>query len=89
MTLPLDSADLAAIWLTLKLASLTTLVLLLIGTPLAWWLARTRARSKAVVEAVKDLVVLILHPFQIFLRISSAILVEVVPLEDLVIEEMT
>ena len=44
---------------------------------------------KAVVEAVKDLVVLILHPFQIFLRISSAILVEVVPLEDLVIEEMT
>ena len=41
MTLPLDSADLAAIWLTLKLASLTTLVLLLIGTPLAWALGRT------------------------------------------------
>ena len=38
--------------------------------------------------AVKDLVVLIRHHFQIFLRTSSAILVEVVPLEDLVIEEM-
>ena len=44
---------------------------------------------KAVVEAVKDLVVLILPPFQIFLRIFSVILVEVVQLEDLVIEEMT
>ena len=44
---------------------------------------------RAVVEVVKDLEVLTLHPFQIFLRISSAILEEVVPLEDLVIEEMT
>lgn len=37
----LDSVDFAAIWLTFKLASLTTALLLLIGTPLAWWLART------------------------------------------------
>ena len=44
---------------------------------------------KAVVEAVKDLVVLILHPFQIFLRTSSVILVEAAPLEDRVIGEMT
>ncbi len=41
MALPLDSTDLAAIWLTIELASLTTLLLLLIGTPIAWWLART------------------------------------------------
>ena len=36
--------DLAAIWLTLKLATATTILLLLIGTPLAWWLSRTRSR---------------------------------------------
>ena len=34
--------DLSAIWLTLKLATLTTLILLLIGTPLAWKLSRTK-----------------------------------------------
>ncbi len=52
MHLPLDSNDLAAIWLTLKLASLTTLVLLLIGTPLAWWLAHTRSRLKGPISAL-------------------------------------
>jgi molybdate transport system permease protein len=36
-------SDLAAIWLTLKLATVTTLLLLLIGTPIAWRLARTRS----------------------------------------------
>jgi hypothetical protein len=36
-------ADLAAVWLTLKLAAVTTTLLLVIGTPLAWWLARTRS----------------------------------------------
>lgn len=48
----LDSSDLAAIWLTVKLASLTTVVLLIIGTPIAWWLARTRSRWKGPVGAV-------------------------------------
>jgi molybdate transport system permease protein len=38
--------------LTLRLAAVTTAVLLLLGTPLAWWLARTRARWRAAVEAV-------------------------------------
>ena len=38
----LSDSDLQAIWLTVKLSSLVTLVLLLIGTPIAWWLARTR-----------------------------------------------
>jgi molybdate transport system permease protein len=50
--MPLTSADFAAIWLTLQLASLTTLVLLLLGTPLAWWLARTRSWLKGPVGAV-------------------------------------
>lgn len=44
--------DLAAIWLTLRLATVTTLLLLLIGTPLAWWLARTNSAWRGVVGAV-------------------------------------
>ena len=44
--------DWQAIGLTLKLASVSTLVLLLIGTPLAWWLARTRSWLKEPVGAV-------------------------------------
>jgi molybdate transport system permease protein len=46
------AADLAAIWLTLKLATVTTVLLLLIGTPIAWWLARTRSWWKGPVGAV-------------------------------------
>ena len=48
----MHSADLAAVWLTLKLATVVTVLLLLIGTPIAWWLARTRSRLKGVVGAV-------------------------------------
>ena len=44
--------DLAPLWLTLRLAAVTTLLLLLIGTPLAWWLARTSCRAKSAIEAV-------------------------------------
>ena len=40
------------IWLTLKLAAVTTSVLLIVGTPIAWWLARSGARWKEVVAAV-------------------------------------
>jgi molybdate transport system permease protein len=50
--MPLTSADFAAIWLTLQLAALTTVLLLLIGTPIAWWLARTRSWLKGPVGAV-------------------------------------
>lgn len=39
--MPLSKNDLDAILLTLELASLTTVLLLIIGTPIAWWLART------------------------------------------------
>ena len=48
----LDSANLAAILLTVKLASVVTVLLLLIGTPIAWWLANTRSWLKAPVEAI-------------------------------------
>lgn len=44
--------NIGAIVLTLKLASLTTLILLLIGTPIAWWLARTRSWLKGPVGAM-------------------------------------
>ena len=43
--------DLAPVWLSLKLATVTTVVLLVAGTPVAWWLAHTRSRSKPLVEA--------------------------------------
>ncbi|MBT2302281.1 molybdate ABC transporter permease subunit [Variovorax paradoxus] len=46
------ASDLGAIALTLKLAALTTLILLLVGTPLAWWLARTRSAWKGPVGAL-------------------------------------
>jgi molybdate transport system permease protein len=50
--MPFSSADLGAIWLTAKLAALSTLVLLVLATPLAWWLAQTRSRWRALVGAV-------------------------------------
>ena len=49
------NADLNAIGLTLKLAGLTTALLLVFGTPLAWWLARTRSPLKGVLGAVVTL----------------------------------
>ncbi|WP_395057770.1 molybdate ABC transporter permease subunit [Polaromonas sp.] len=48
----LDDAAFQAIALTAKLAATTTIVLLLAGTPLAWWLARTRSRLKGLVGAL-------------------------------------
>ncbi|UZE21740.1 molybdate ABC transporter permease subunit [Pseudomonas sp. B21-056] len=50
--MPLTSADYSAIWLTLKLASLTTVILLLIGTPIALWLSRTQSWLRGPVGAV-------------------------------------
>ena len=48
----MDHPDITALWPTLKLATLTTLILLILGTPLAWWLARSRLRWKVLIEAV-------------------------------------
>ena len=48
----MSAPDFAALILTLKLALTATAILLLVGTPLAWWLARTRARLKPVAEAI-------------------------------------
>lgn len=48
----LSPEDWAAIWLTLKLAVVTTAILLILGTPLAWWLARTRSWWRGPVGAL-------------------------------------
>ncbi|HEX8231984.1 MAG TPA: molybdate ABC transporter permease subunit [Caulobacteraceae bacterium] len=48
-----------AIWLTLKLAAVTTVLLLLIATPLAWWLARTRSPWREPVLALTALPVVL------------------------------
>jgi molybdate transport system permease protein len=55
MTPTVTPEAMQAIFLTLKLASLTTLLLLLIATPLAWWLSQTRSRWRAPVSAVVTL----------------------------------
>jgi molybdate transport system permease protein len=51
----MQDSDLAAIALTAKLAGLTTVLLLIIGTPIAWWLARSRSHFKSVVGAIVTL----------------------------------
>jgi len=48
----LSPEDLAALYLTLKVASLATSILLILGTPLAWWLARTESRWKSIFSAL-------------------------------------
>jgi molybdate transport system permease protein len=48
----LTGGDLQALWLTARLAAVVTVILLLAGTPIAWWLARTRAWWKGPVGAV-------------------------------------
>lgn len=48
----MSEADWLAVWLTVRLATVTTIVLLLIGTPLAWWLAHTRSWIKHPISAV-------------------------------------
>ena len=53
MTLHPD--DLAAFGLTLRLAAISTAILLVVGTPLAWWLATTRRRVRPVIDAMVSL----------------------------------
>ena len=48
----LNEFDISALIVTLKLASMSTIILLLIGTPIAWWLSQTRFKFKVVFEAI-------------------------------------
>jgi molybdate transport system permease protein len=52
MTVAFTAADMATIVLTLKLATVVTFILLLVGTPIAWWLARTASRWQRVISAL-------------------------------------
>ena len=51
-SLLLDWPDLGPLWLSIKLAAITTLILLLVGTAIAWWLANTRSRAKPVIQSL-------------------------------------
>ena len=44
--------DFGPLWLSIELAAITVVILMLVGTPVAWWLARTRSRLRVAVEAV-------------------------------------
>jgi molybdate transport system permease protein len=48
----LNEFDISALFVTFKLASVSTIILLLIGTPIAWWLSQTRFKFKVVFEAI-------------------------------------
>jgi len=48
----MSAVDLSALWLTLQLALVVTAILLVVGTPIAWWLARTPSRWKGPVGAL-------------------------------------
>ncbi|MBC3871706.1 molybdate ABC transporter permease subunit [Undibacterium oligocarboniphilum] len=48
----LTDSDLQAMWLTVRLAGIVTLILLLLGTPIAWWLARSKACWKGPIGAI-------------------------------------
>ena len=50
--MPLSDSDLQALWLTVRLAGIVTLILLVVGTPIAWWLARAKTWWKGPVGAV-------------------------------------
>ena len=46
------ASDISAFLITIKLATLTTVVLLVLGTPIAWWLSRSRWKFRFLIEAV-------------------------------------
>ena len=48
----MNGLDITALWLTVKLAAVSTLILLVLGVPLAWWLARSRSSWRTAVEAI-------------------------------------
>lgn len=48
----MNAIDFSPVWLSLELAALTVAILLVLATPLAWWLANTASRARAIVAAV-------------------------------------
>ena len=50
----MPEVELGPVWLSLQLATVTVLVLLVVATPLAWWLAFTRSRARTLIEATES-----------------------------------
>lgn len=48
----LSAADIATLWLTFQVASIATVLMLIVGTPLAWWLVRSQSRWKGICNAL-------------------------------------
>ncbi len=48
----MDAIDLGPVWLSLNLAGLTVVILIILATPVAWWLANTQSRSRSVIAAI-------------------------------------
>ena len=51
----MEAISLEPVWLSLKLAAVTTAFLLVLATPLAWWLARTKSAWRAPISAIVTL----------------------------------
>ena len=48
----IDLATWTPLWLSIRLASITTAILLLLGTPLAWWLSHSHSKFKLFIESI-------------------------------------
>ena len=55
----MDGQTLDAVWVTLKLATMTTVILIALGIPLAWWLANSRSTWARVVESIVTLPIIL------------------------------
>lgn len=51
----LSDSDIQSIWLTIRLSTVVTAILLIVGSPIAWWLSQTRSKLKGVIGAVVSL----------------------------------
>ena len=71
---------LAPLWLSVQLAAVTTLVLIVVGTPVAWWLAQSESRYQPIVQAAVALPI-VLPPTVMGFYLQSAISGMVLPRE--------
>ena len=60
----LGQAEWQAIWLTIRLCFFTTVILLIIATPLAWWLSSGRSRWRVAVQAIVALPLVLPLPME-------------------------
>jgi len=63
----LSSEDFDTLLLTFKVASIATTIMLLVGTPLAWWLSRTRSVWKGPINAIVALPLVFRQRYWVFI----------------------